>query len=70
MINEPDYVVIRDAPGALRSGADGVWFDLATVPRRLSVTVEWTCVTYDAVPTGRFEVRDDGAVAEVWEVRR
>jgi hypothetical protein len=68
----PDYVVIRataDLPvGFLPEYIEGRWFDVSTwVPDRRSVALGMGVGV--AVPTGRFEVRDDGAVAEVYEVR-
>lgn len=69
---EPDWVVLRAAadlpPGALPAALDGVWIDKpramidldsSDTPRPFAVFL----------PTGRFEVRDDGAVAEVFEMR-
>ena len=71
----PDYVVIRPAAGlpegVMPEGLDGKWFDksrMAYGGGKVSVGVP--AVSYQAVPTGRLETRDDGAVAEVWEVRR
>lgn len=65
----PDYVVIRateDLPaGFLPRELEGRWFDLRGFPLSLSDDPG----TAVAIPSGRFEVRDDGAVAEVWEVR-
>lgn len=69
MTDAPDYVVVRDVPDGPYSGVDGWWFDLNTLPRSLTVVITG-CVTLVAVPTGRFEVNADGAVAEVWEVQR
>ena len=70
-MTEPDYIVIRPAdnlpPGFLPERFDGMWFDRTTVPQRAMPVRAGMCETL-AVPTGRFEVRDDGAVAEVWEV--
>lgn len=64
-----DYIVIRaaaDLPeGFLPDRLDGMWFDLDQVDRSSSLNLSGAV----AVPSGRFEVRDDGAVAEVWEVR-
>jgi hypothetical protein len=71
-MNEPDYVVIRPAPG-LPDGFvpphwDGRWIDRATLPQIYAPPGgQWSSAT--AVPTGHFEVREDGAVAEVFEVR-
>lgn len=66
----PDFVVIRPAPG-LPPGffppeLDGKWFDRESFPTRVGPPVEHAVTP---VPTGRFEYRDDGAVAEVYEVR-
>ena len=63
-----NYIVVRPAtdlpPGFLPPEMDGRWFDVEQLPPAwgdLGMAV--------AVPSGRFEVRDDGAVAEVYEVR-
>jgi DNA-binding transcriptional regulator PaaX len=67
MTDLPDFAVIRPAPdlpaGFLPAEWDGRWVNLATMRQGpgLGQAV--------AVPVGRFETRDDGAVAEVWEVR-
>lgn len=64
-----DYVVIRasqDLPaGFLPPQLEGRWFDLKYMP----IDPTDRPGTAVAIPSGRFEVRDDGAVAEVWEVR-
>lgn len=72
-MTEPDYVVIRPAAdlpeGFLPKEWDGLWIDrseVRTTIAALAVAVESTAL---AGATGRFEVRDDGAVAEVFEVR-
>lgn len=66
-MTDPDYVVVRASPdlpdGFIPPDLDGKWFDRATLP------VSFAQGTAVAVPSGRFEVRDDGAVAEVWELR-
>lgn len=74
-----DYVVIRPGlglpDGFLPPHLDGKWFDKADVPlgraapRGTYVAGGVSASEAVAVPTGRFEVRDDGAVAEVYEVR-
>jgi hypothetical protein len=75
-VNEPDYIVIRPAPdlppGFLPDRENGRWYDRATMPvadeeQRMNALVRYGGGV--AVATGRFEVRDDGAVAEVYEVR-
>lgn len=62
-----DYIVIRpaaDLPPEFRLGdMDGRWYDLTDIPTGFGVG------TAVAVPSGRFEYREDGAVAEVWEIR-
>ncbi|MGW4422554.1 hypothetical protein [Streptosporangium sp. NPDC004631] len=74
-MSKPDYIVIRpsaDLPdGFLPDRLNGRWFDRAEMSigpdddgemvARLGGAV--------AVPAGRFESREDGAVAEVYEVR-
>ncbi len=68
-----DYVVIRPAAdlpdGFLPDSLNGVWFDRARLPIRLGAFRGPGIGEGVAVPAGRFEVREDGAVAEVWEVR-
>jgi len=80
-MSEPDYVVVRRGPDMpdewlMPDGLEGRWFDRAEMKpppppgwadefRRRGGVVS----TAAAVPTGRFEVREDGAVAEVWEIR-
>jgi hypothetical protein len=77
-MSEPDYVVLRAAPGApdwfLPPRWDGRWIDRTALPP--PPPDDWTPPddgTYAEatfVPTGRFEVRDyDGAVAEVFEAQ-
>jgi hypothetical protein len=81
-MSESDYVVVRrapDLPAAFNTGdLDGKWFDRATLPIRTEDPEDraerfrksgGTASSAVAVPTGRFEVRDDGAVAEVYEIR-
>lgn len=70
---EPDYVVIRPAadlpPGAMPECFNGRWYDRARIGPPSPDSAERSMGKFTAVPAGRFEVRDDGAVAEVWEVR-
>ncbi|MFE2384478.1 hypothetical protein [Streptomyces misionensis] len=75
-MNEPDYIVIRPAPdlppGFLPERENGRWYDRSTMPWASAETNLDALIRYDggvAVATGRFEVRDDGAVAEVFELR-
>ncbi len=71
-MDEPDHIVLRPAPdlpdGSLPAGYDGRWIDRNQLQpyfgERPSNVFGMVCE-----PVGRFEVRDDGAVAEVWEVR-
>ena len=66
----PDYVVLRhshDMP--LEYWADryeGYWYNLDSMPRIIARLEPALAV---AEPTGRLEFRDDGAAAEVWEIR-
>lgn len=69
---EPNYIVIRphrDLPaGFMPPDLDGRWFDLATMTSGFN----YAALGYPqavAVPSGQFEYRSDGAVAEVWEVK-
>lgn len=72
MTDEPNYIVVRPAAdlprGFLPDSLDGVWFDVSMLPPgpnlagvRMGMAV--------AVQSGRFESREDGTVAEVYEVR-
>lgn len=77
-MSEPDYVVLRAAPGApdwfLPPRWDGRWIDRSELPpgppSGWEPPNDGTHAQTVFVPTGRFEVRDyDGAVAEVWEAQ-
>lgn len=72
-MTEPDYIVIRPAAdlpsGFLPDRLDGMWFDRTCIPKLPTPHTGWGRGEGVAVASGRFEVRDDGAVAEVWEVR-
>ncbi|MGH3372382.1 MAG: hypothetical protein ACRDPR_20535 [Nocardioidaceae bacterium] len=77
-MDEADYIVIRPGaglpPGFLPPDQNGLWLDRSTIqpgPAPGSEVAPGVVMSEAvAVPTGRFEVRqDDGAVAEVWEVR-
>ena len=61
------YIVLRAAPdmppGFLREDMDGRWYDLATMKRGTSET------GVSARPTDRYEEREDGVRAQIWEVR-
>lgn len=74
------YVVVRPAAdlpaGFLPSDLDGRWYDMDMVPK--SVDHDYDGDTWDwlglaggavAVATDRFESREDGALAQVYEVR-
>lgn len=69
-MSSPDYIVVRPAsglpPGFLPPRLDGTWFDRSTLPEQYG-PYQWGDAV--AIATGRFETRDDGAVAEVFEVR-
>lgn len=78
-MDEPDYIVIRLSPdlppGTLPKGYDGRWFDRSQMPQPADPEAGRNAVIrYGggvAVATGRFEIREhDGAIAEVYEVRR
>lgn len=72
---EPDYVVIRPGPGLpdgfLPPHYDGRWIDMTHVPKGPPAGTGTAMGLGEAVavPTGQFEVRDDGAIAEIYEVR-
>jgi hypothetical protein len=65
---EADYIVLRhglDLPDEYRSAPfEGLWIDRSDVAFDRQGTDPAV-----AEPAGRFEVRDDGVVAEVWEIR-
>lgn len=68
-----DYIVLR-APTVPGFDREGWWMDLRDVPPKppeatgRAVLFDPQGRAYVAAPTGTFEVREDGAVAEVWEV--
>lgn len=69
-----EFAVIRPGPGLppgfLPAGLDGRWFRLVDLPYLVEAPLRGrTVATAVAVPAGRLEARDDGALAEVWEVR-
>lgn len=71
----PDYVVIRRAPDLPREfqigDLDGKWFDRSQMPASEPPLPPHLIPGPEAiaVPTGRFEFREDGACAEVFEFR-
>lgn len=70
--DEPDWIVFRpaaDVPSeAIPAGVDGFWLDRYGFSASGSMLhSSGTLLRY--APTGRFETREDGAVAEVFEVR-
>lgn len=76
--DEPDYIVYRfspDMPEEWRPPQmDGWWVDRNTVPEYSTLQEKrgardpepGECV---AIATGRFETREDGRIAEVFEIR-
>jgi len=68
-----NYIVVRPAPdlpeGFLPKELNGKWFDVDDVPRIPPLGTNNKVSEAVAVPTGKFEVREDGAVAEIYEVR-
>lgn len=68
---EPDWIVLRAAddlpPGAMPPALDGLWINKP--PAYVAPVPEDGIPIAVFVPTGRFETRDDGAVAEVYEMR-
>lgn len=73
---EPDLIVIRFAEGTevdpySRAWWNGRWIDRSSLPPPEPGTEDGAVPDgyLFAEPTGRFEVRADGAVAEVFEVR-
>lgn len=79
--HEPDYVVVRLAPdlppGFAPPGIDGRWYDRGAFPvvtdpdaqRKAAERAGFAISEAVVVATDRFEVRDDGAVAQVYEMR-
>lgn len=70
---ERDWIVLypypEAPPGWMPEYWHGRWFDRTTMPVSLSCPDDCDAHAV-AVPTGRFEFRDqDGACAEIWEVR-
>ena len=63
-MSEPDYIVIR---GSSETRVNGVWHNL-TVLREQKVWPKGASVAF--APSGEFEVREDGAVAQVYRPRR
>jgi hypothetical protein len=72
-MSDADYVVLRGSPdrpeGWMPRDLDGRWYDLRDFP--VLAGGGWRPDHGQGkaafMPTGRFEYRDDGAVAEVWE---
>lgn len=64
-----DHIVFRHSPLIPRdqwvTSLEGRWEDKRTMPLHHSDAIP----AGEAVPTGRFEFRDDGGVAEVYEIR-
>lgn len=58
---DPDYIVVRGTD----SKFDGRWYDRATF-RRAPIVESPVVASVTLRPTGEFEVREDGVVAEVW----
>lgn len=58
-MSEPDLVVFR---GTGFSDVDGKWFNREALQPHIGIGGEWV----EMVPTGEFEFREDGVVAEVF----
>ena len=74
MDKHPDYVVLRhglDIPEEYWSPRhEGLWLDRRNIRQAIPTSFDNVTVsTAIAEPTNRLEIRDDGAVAEVWEIR-
>lgn len=71
-MSDPDYIVVRRSPDLPESfqlgGLEGSWHERSSIPQLPEIPHDGMQRAV-AVPSGKFEVRDDGAVAEVWEVR-
>ena len=72
LVSEPDWIVFRpavDVPAdALPRGVDGWLLDRRGLPAD-GTMIHQSGIVLRFAPAGRFEARDDGAVAEVFEVR-
>lgn len=74
-MDHPDYIVIRPAAdlpaGFLPARWDGLWLNRSGLgpPPLDPFDARHFESGVVAVPTGRVESREDGVVAEVWEVR-
>lgn len=74
--DSPDYAVLRPGAGLpdgwLHDDVDGRWITRPSSPLyvvlRAATELQFPPEQGHASPTGRLEVRDDGAIAEVWEV--
>lgn len=68
---EPDLIVLRPAPGldpdSLSARLNCWWYDRSQF-RPAAFLFNLDGSMWMATPSGQFEVRDDGAVAEVWLV--
>lgn len=66
-MSDADYVVLRHGPDVPREywadEIEGRLYDLGEMRPGFSIGLAV------AEPAGRFESREDGAVAEVWEIR-
>lgn len=60
------YIVLRG--DGIPAELDGMWFDLETVPQDTLSRLGGDAATFE--PTNRWEQREDGAVAVVYEWRR
>lgn len=71
----PDHVVLRHGPDIPEEywarHLEGRWYDISAAPvgKTNAAMADPNVGAAIAEPTGRLEVRDDGAVAEVWEIR-
>lgn len=62
-MSEPDYIVIR---GTEDSFFEGRWYDRANLTRGDLPLLLFNICHALLRPTGNFEERDDGAIAQVW----
>lgn len=71
-VSEPDWIVVRPSadlpPGSIPADIDGWWVDRRGWPAS-GTLIHQSGFVARFEPTGRFEVREDGAVAEVYEVQ-
>lgn len=69
MMQEPDYIVFRpseELKGRVSKHYDGYWYDRNQIPMEMQPERPGNWNWGKVHPSGKFETRDDGAVAEIW----